>query len=251
MASQTRDFTHVPNFTDYMAIAVELVLRVPGKGLRVLDMPAGNGLVSDFLRKQGHEVTSADINSERPDYAYVNMERPLPFEDASFDVVVCLEGVEHVIEPHALIGEMCRVVRPGGHVVVSMPNVQALYSRLEFLFTGTLFQFDPRFARHPRGRLIDRGHISPVSLAQLHYLFAEHGASLVDATGDRIKRKVLLPLYGVLWAFNILAARMRTRKLPRTGDPTGETRDLHGLYRFMTKARPMMSRSLVTCWRKA
>ena len=251
MASLSRDFSHVPNFTDYMAIAVELALRIPGERLRILDMPAGNGMVSDFLRKQGHDVTSADINSERPDYAYVNMEQPLPFEDAAFDVVVCLEGVEHVIEPNSFISEMCRVVKPGGHIIVSMPNVQALYSRLEFLFTGTMFQFDPRFSRHPRGRLVDRGHISPLSLAQLHYLFAEHGASLVEATGDKIKRKALLPIYGVLWAFNILAAKLRTRKLPRVTDTTGENRELHGLYRFMTRARPMMSRSLVTCWKKA
>ncbi len=250
MASQTRDFSHVANFTDYMAIAVRLVLDLPGERLRILDMPAGNGLVSAQLRERGHDVTSADINSERPDYVYVNMEQPLPFDDASFDVVVCLEGIEHVVEPHSLIREICRVVKPGGHIVVSTPNVQSLYSRLEFLLTGTSFQFDPRFSRHPRGRLVDRGHISPVSLARLHYLFAEHHARLVEATGDRIKRKVLLPVYGLLWGCNLLAARLRTRKLPRVVDPTGEDRDLHTLYRIMTKARPMMSRSLVACWQK-
>lgn len=251
MTSPMREFTHVPNFTGYMAVAANLVQNILGKKLKILDIPAGNGLVSEFLRTQGHDVTSADINSEHPNYVNVNMEQPFPFENAVFDVVICLEGIEHVVEPHSLIKEICRVLKPGGGGILSMPNIQSLYSRLEFLFTGTFYQFDPKFSRHPRGKLLDRGHISPVSLPQLHYMFAEHDVRLIEATGDKIKRKVLLPLYGVLWAINMIAAKSRLRDLKPAADNNGEARDLHGLYRFMLKSHPMMSRSLVTCWEKS
>jgi 2-polyprenyl-3-methyl-5-hydroxy-6-metoxy-1,4-benzoquinol methylase len=68
MQEQERKFSHVPNFTGYMTIVADLVMKLPGSGLKVLDMPAGNGLLSDYLRNNGHNVTSADINSERSDY---------------------------------------------------------------------------------------------------------------------------------------------------------------------------------------
>lgn len=223
-----------------------MVLNVPGDRLSILDIPAGNGMVSDYLRKHGHVVTSADFNSERPDYAYVNMEEALPFQNASFDVVMCLEGIEHVIEPSSLISEMCRVVKPGGTIIVSMPNVQSLHSRLEFLFTGTLYQFDPRYTHHPRGQPIDRGHISPISLVQLHYLFEENNTSLIEATGDKIKRKILMPFYLFLWFINIFMTKIRMRDL----SPTNDQNHLNVLYKFMIKMRPMMSRTLVTRWNK-
>lgn len=46
----------------------------------------------------------------------------LPFDDASFDVVICTEVLEHTREPGAVIGELMRVAAPGARVVVSIPN---------------------------------------------------------------------------------------------------------------------------------
>jgi len=184
----------------------------------------------------------ADINSERPEYVFVNMELPLPFKDASFDVVICLEGVEHVVEPYGLIREICRVLKSDGFVVLSLPNVQSLFSRLKFLFTGTFYQFEPEGRLHPQGRLLDRGHISPVSLVQLDYIFGEFGLVPQTVTGDRIKKKWLFPLYLVLWAFNVMALRIRGLR--------GSREDIRRLYGFLTHLRPMLSRSLITVWGK-
>ena len=191
----------------------------------------------------GVTVTCGDINAERPEYVFVNMEMPLPFEDSSFDVVICLEGVEHVVEPYSLIKEICRVLRPDGIVVLSLPNVQSLYSRLKFLFTGTFYQFEPEGQLHPLGRLIDRGHISPLSLVQLEYIFGEFGLAPQIVTGDRIKRKILFPLYLVLWASNVLLLRFRAIRCTQE--------DNKRLYGFLTHLRPMLSRSLVTVWGNA
>jgi SAM-dependent methyltransferase len=251
MQEKQRVFSHVPNFTGYMKVVADLVMSLPGSDPIVLDLPAGNGLLSEYLRNSGRKVTSADINSERPDYVYANMEQPLPFANATFDVIVCLEGIEHVIEPNALVREMCRILKPGGCIVLSMPNVQSLYSRLEFLLTGTMYQFNPSFSVHARGRIVDRGHISPVSLAQLDYMFGECGLELVAATGDKIKKKILFPLYGLLWLGNLIAINLRmrnVRRVTREQENKG-VRNLHRLYSFMLKSRPLLSRSLVTVWR--
>jgi SAM-dependent methyltransferase len=47
----------------------------------------------------------------------------LPFEDASFDVVTCIEVLEHLFAPAAAVAEIRRVLRPGGRLVTSAPNV--------------------------------------------------------------------------------------------------------------------------------
>jgi ubiquinone/menaquinone biosynthesis C-methylase UbiE len=44
---------------------------------------------------------------------FADLNERLPFEDATFDTVICLEGIEHVLDPQALIGELVRLLRPG------------------------------------------------------------------------------------------------------------------------------------------
>ena len=238
-----REFSHVSKVTGYMRIAMDVVLNSGKSGLNILDMPAGNGIFAENLRKHGHIVTCGDINSERPDFTFVNMELSLPFEDASFDAVICLEGIEHVISPPHLISEICRVLKPDGFVIMSLPNVQSLFSRLKFLFTGTFYLFDPEQNCHPNGLLIDRGHISPMTLVQLHYFFGEFGLQPQIITGDKIKRKILLPIYIIIWIISLLSAWLKNLKSNRD-----DMKELHG---FLTSFRAMTGRSLVTVWRKS
>ena len=237
-----REFSHVNKITGYMRLAMAAVLSSGRSGLNILDMPAGNGLFAENLRQYGHTVTSGDINSERPDFVFVNMERPLPFGDASFDAVVCLEGIEHVISPAHLVAEICRVLKPDGFVILSLPNVQSLYSRLKFLFTGTFYLFDPEQNCHPNGLLIDRGHISPVTLVQLQYFFGEFGLQPLQITGDKIKKKILMPIYLFIWFINFSLSWLKNIKNKRD--------DMQKLYGFLNSFSAMTGRSLVTVWGK-
>lgn len=73
-----------------------------------------------------------------------NTNWPLPFADGTFDVVTCLEGVEHAHDPFLLLREFARLLRSGGMLILSTPNIHNLRSRLKFLLRGTLFWFDAR-----------------------------------------------------------------------------------------------------------
>src|SRR5437588_10996091 len=79
VAVSTKDFSHVGNFTGYMEVVFRLM--VTEKCSRILDIPAGNGLLADRLRQEGHTVVCADINRERPDYIFADMNEPLRFAD--------------------------------------------------------------------------------------------------------------------------------------------------------------------------
>lgn len=241
MPADNKRFSHVDNFTGYMKIAADW-FRAQRAGLRVLDLPAGYGLLTDALRGMGHEVASGDINRERPDYHYVDMAAVLPFEDASFDAALCLEGVEHLVDPTAFIAELSRVIRPGGHIVLSTPNVMNFYSRLHFLFTGAYYQFNP--AAVPEvvpGEAADRGHIFPLSYFQLSYLFGQYGMRVKQVLGDKYKRKALFPLYILLLPLVWLITRM---VLLRQGDRRESKRNREMLD-YALSAPLLFSRSLV------
>lgn len=58
---------------------------------------------------------------------------PLPVGDAAFDVVLCLDVLEHLFAPELVLRELRRVVAPRGRVVIAVPNGLNLFNRLAFL----------------------------------------------------------------------------------------------------------------------
>jgi surface carbohydrate biosynthesis protein len=87
-------------------------------GSRVLDLGSGQSFrYEEFFRSLGVEWHPADLFEcpERPEYGRVTTNR-IPFPDAHFDAVVCMNVIEHFEDPQAMIGEISRVVRDGGIV---------------------------------------------------------------------------------------------------------------------------------------
>ncbi|NLF19065.1 MAG: class I SAM-dependent methyltransferase [Lentisphaerae bacterium] len=202
-------------YSDTMAVVSREILARAAAGARVLDIPAGAGRLGDSLREHGLTVVGADINGARPDTVMADMTRALPFRDGEFDVVVCMEGIEHIDNYHGLIGELARVTRPGGTLILTMPNIACLYSRLMFMCTGSFFQFWPtQFRVNVDGEtLFDYGHITPLTWQKVAFHFAHHGVRLEALRGNKMKRKILWPIYlpfvlaGLPWT----AYRLRRR----------------------------------------
>jgi SAM-dependent methyltransferase len=100
-----------------------------GQGTRVLDVCTGPGMLADGAVQRGAVAVGLDFSdevvalarAEVPSAAFHQGDaQNLPFDDDSFDAVVCGYGVMHVPEPEAVMREMSRVVRPGGRVAVSV-----------------------------------------------------------------------------------------------------------------------------------
>ncbi|OYW11315.1 MAG: hypothetical protein B7X34_03330, partial [Acidobacteriia bacterium 12-62-4] len=100
---------------------------------RVLDVGCGTGYGTKELALTAREATGVDVSSEAIEYARENYAKDnlryelgsateLPFADASFDLVVAFEVIEHLEEWQKLLTEARRVLAPGGQLVVSTPN---------------------------------------------------------------------------------------------------------------------------------
>src|SRR5262249_32625208 len=108
-------------------------------GRVVLDIACGEGYGSALLARHAARVTGADIAPAAIAHARARYARcanlefreadcaALPFADGSFDVVVSFETLEHIRAQEAFLGEIRRVLRPGGFVAISCPN-KAEYS---------------------------------------------------------------------------------------------------------------------------
>ena len=99
-------------------------------GLSVLDVGCGSGDFSREAQRRGARVTSLDIamrlldeTGRKVDTDRVNADAcALPFADGSFDVVISSECIEHTLDPRLALAEIHRVTRPGGRLLVTVPN---------------------------------------------------------------------------------------------------------------------------------
>ena len=131
--------------------AVRAYLNALPADARVLDAGCGEGVLVDEYAARLH-ITGVDAHyvSDRVTSASLTA---LPFPGASFDRALCLDVLEHLAyeeQPRAL-AELFRVLRPGGELLVSVPNLAHLQSRVQFLLRGRLIRTASEF-KHPGDR---------------------------------------------------------------------------------------------------
>jgi len=157
----------------------ETIADVAEPGASVLDFGSGEGALCLRLKDGGYDVVACDIdeanfkcsgeihfqkldNSQDAVNAYIE-------ENADrFDVILGIEIIEHVENPWDYIRNLGRMVKPGGHVIVSTPNVTSKVSRFEYLFKGRLFSFSDRDVGLS-------GHINPLTAWELRLIMTEAG----------------------------------------------------------------------------
>ena len=131
--------------------AVRRYLEALPKDVRVLDAGCGEGiLVDEFAGRIDIVGVDANYASDRVREGSVTA---LPFPDGSFDRALCLDVLEHLTyedQPRAF-AELHRVLRPGGELFVSVPNLAHLQSRIQFLLRGRLIRTASEI-KHPGDR---------------------------------------------------------------------------------------------------
>ena len=147
----------------------------------VLDCLAYHGSLSNKLRDIGLNVVASDIASEQFDCAGVkfvqaNFNANLPFGNSTFDCIVLCEAIEHLENPWHLLREMNRILKSGGELILSTPNVLFLLSRFLYFAKGIFLYFNDYEYKKP-------SHINPLTYNEIELILKETGFEIEDVTG--------------------------------------------------------------------
>ena len=183
---------------------------VPRGAAEGLDVGCGLGRNMKLLRDHqpdlqmvGLDVAEAAVLAAR-DEGFTSLcadaSNEIPFSDASFDFILCGEVLEHVVRTDNLLRELKRVLRPGGTLVLTTPNIAYFPNRLLLLFgiqplfteTSEDINLGRRFAILGQGRST-QGHLKVFTLSALK--------ELLSLTGWRVFRRRRLPFLSVGRAF--------------------------------------------------
>ena len=158
------------------------------RGAKVLDIGCGGGLLSEALAKEGAQVTAIDLAPElvkvarlhglesgvQVDYRVQAAEDLAAGQPGAFDVVTCMEMLEHVPDPGAIVGACQRLLKPGGKLFLSTIN------RTPAAFAVAVVGAEYIARLLPRGTHHYQDFIKP---AELGGWLREAGLQLQDVSG--------------------------------------------------------------------
>lgn len=160
-----------------------VVAQLPPPPAKVLDIGGGQGALTSRLLRLGYQVVFVDISPPKVagvDCVLASAESSLPFRRETFDIVVMIEVVEHLENPMGAVRGALTVLRVGGTIVVTTPNIQNYLARAHFLRSGLYGRWfrEEDLSGSDRARGTD--HITPVHPRSLIRMLTETGAMVTE-----------------------------------------------------------------------
>jgi ubiquinone/menaquinone biosynthesis C-methylase UbiE len=178
----------------------EMLPFLPQRVERMIDIGCGEGAFGAYCKERfGCECWGIEQNPEAAEHAAANLDRVLTGDavaqacqlpDRHFDVAVCNDVLEHLVEPEELLQEAARVLRPGGVVVCSIPNIRYYRALKTILFSGD-------FPRDESG-IFDRTHLRFFTRKTIETMFAGIGFRIERLEGLNGSRSRGLALLNVV-----------------------------------------------------
>lgn len=160
-------------------------------GKRVLDVGCGGGILAESMAHAGAAVTGIDMGAEplnvaklhaletgaKLDYQQQTAEQHLIENTGRYDVVTCMEMLEHVPDPASVVIACAKLVKPGGHVFFSTLNRTRRAQLLAVIAAEQILKLVPK-GTHDHGKFIrpselldwaDKGGLKAQDLTGLHY----------------------------------------------------------------------------------
>lgn len=170
--------------------------------IKVLDIGCGAGDLADEIAKRYESETyGVDINETAIDKARKlgikavvgDLDESLPYQKSFFDVITAAEIIEHLVNPDHFLKETRRVLKGGGYLVITTPNLAAWFNRLIFLFGYQPFFLEPstvdktiglKFTKHLTPHRKPVGHIRCFTLKALEDILELHRYKIILVKGN-------------------------------------------------------------------
>jgi ubiquinone/menaquinone biosynthesis C-methylase UbiE len=198
-----------------------LIDRCPNLTGNLLDLGSGTGATIQ-LAKDNFDVSTYAVDytdtlmglpNQKVDVVDLNHCK-LPYEDNFFDAVIFTEVIEHLENHRGILKEINRVIRSGGVLVMSTPNILNLKSRVRFLTYGFYNLFGPLHVNESKLHSTG-GHINPISYFYLVHSLLDAGFSQIELTIDKMQKTSLIWLiflYPVIKLTSVFATKKEKRK---------------------------------------
>jgi SAM-dependent methyltransferase len=229
--------------------------------ISVLDLSCGEGEILTKLSNLGCEVRGTRFcsndyiiendliknhnESKIPIDNEIDLTKPLPYKDKSFNVVILTEVIEHIPEYRSIIYESSRILKPNGLLILTTPNIYRLHSRFQFFLFGNHKVINRRLGWDLGKEDLYAYHISPVDFLYLHVLMYQVNLKIESFVFTRFKWRhagwlMVYPLFKML-AY-IYYRKGNINSLRRKGDDD--------LRKYMTSFPIMFSEQLFISARK-
>lgn len=154
---------------------------------RLLDAPAGEGELSYLLQNKGFDVVAGDIDASVVKAKNVAIQKmdlnaTFPFADSTFDYCLNVEGLEHLENPFHTIREFSRVLKPGGKLIMTTPNVLNIFSRLRYGLIGFHAHFGDYYLDEKNFYTL---HINPVGFPEIAFAVKRCGLVIEEMATNR------------------------------------------------------------------
>lgn len=193
----------------------------------VLDISAGGAVQSRALARLGYRVFSIDLFAPvdrvaGTSWICADANRALPFCDAAFDYVLSREGIEHLEDQMGFLRNCARVLRPGGRVVLTTPNMMHLSARASMFLTGQrslrrgLINEIQTPRTHKQGPFY-HGHVFMLDYYRARYMMRLAGFDHLEVYTDRWSATsvAMAPIVPILWMAMKLAVASSVRNARR------------------------------------
>ncbi|MFN3551188.1 MAG: class I SAM-dependent methyltransferase [Endomicrobiia bacterium] len=164
-------------------------------GEKFLDIGCGGGEIAILTKHKYKEIYGVDISDKALEEAKkkgmivkkINLNyESLPYPENFFDAVVCLDVIEHILDPFHLIKEIRKVLKPGGTLILTTPNFRKIKNILTLILKGRF----PKTSGDSTGW--DGGHLHYFTYKDIEYILTKYNFKILYRDGLLSREKFFL-----------------------------------------------------------
>lgn len=209
------------NITYFNAVRRDILLLLPHEpAARVLELGAGTGATLAQAKAEGRAGTTVGIDIVAVEGGPMpGVDRFLTgdvetmdlnaFEADPFDVIICADVLEHLLNPGAVVGRLARLLKPGGLLISSIPNFRHYTVLLRLAVEGTF--------RYEKAGFFDETHLRFFCRPDVVDLFEQQGLEIANIaenmSGYGLRQRIVNALtFGLLHEFFVFQFLTTARK---------------------------------------